>query len=235
MPCAMTSGSGSRTCCPAERAMSAARPGQPAVRRGGALPLPSRHSLARPAGALRRLEECAHALLPLGEGRRLGADFPALGRRCRQRICHDRRHRSCAPISTAPAHKKDGGDEAIGRSRGGLTTKIHALVDALGNPTGFALSPGQAHDLEGADALLPGPRGRHPDRRQGVRRRGTGPCPAGTGRQDGGDPAQDQPQEPRPYDKDLYQARHLIEVVFTQGSIRVGCWDRSCGGQEPGS
>jgi len=29
------------------------------------------------------------------------------------------------------------------------------LVDALGNPTGFALSPGQAHDLEGADALLP--------------------------------------------------------------------------------
>jgi hypothetical protein len=29
------------------------------------------------------------------------------------------------------------------------------LVDALGNPTGFALSPGQAHDLDGADALLP--------------------------------------------------------------------------------
>jgi transposase len=29
------------------------------------------------------------------------------------------------------------------------------MVDALGNPTGFALSPGQAHDLEGADALLP--------------------------------------------------------------------------------
>jgi hypothetical protein len=28
-------------------------------------------------------------------------------------------------------------------------------VDALGNPTGFSLSPGQAHDLEGADALLP--------------------------------------------------------------------------------
>ena len=37
-----------------------------------------------------------------------------------------------------------------------MSTKIHALVDALGNPTGFALSPGQAHDLEGADALLPG-------------------------------------------------------------------------------
>ena len=28
-------------------------------------------------------------------------------------------------------------------------------MDALGNPTGFALSPGQYHDLEGADLLLP--------------------------------------------------------------------------------
>jgi transposase len=35
-----------------------------------------------------------------------------------------------------------------------LTTKIHATVDALGNPTGFHLTPGQAHDLEGADVLL---------------------------------------------------------------------------------
>jgi len=36
-----------------------------------------------------------------------------------------------------------------------LSTKIHAVCDALGNPTGFYLSEGQAHDLEGADALLP--------------------------------------------------------------------------------
>jgi transposase len=35
-----------------------------------------------------------------------------------------------------------------------LSTKIHATVDALGNPTGFHLTPGQAHDLEGADVLL---------------------------------------------------------------------------------
>jgi transposase len=35
-----------------------------------------------------------------------------------------------------------------------LTTKIHATVDALGNPTGFHLTPGQAHELEGADVLL---------------------------------------------------------------------------------
>jgi transposase len=37
-----------------------------------------------------------------------------------------------------------------------LGTKIHATVDALGSPTGFHLTLGQAHDLEGAEALLPG-------------------------------------------------------------------------------
>ena len=36
-----------------------------------------------------------------------------------------------------------------------MSTKIHTLVDALGNPLAFVLSPGQAHDLVGADALLP--------------------------------------------------------------------------------
>ena len=33
-------------------------------------------------------------------------------------------------------------------------TKIHATVDALGNPTGFHLMPRQAHDLEEVDELL---------------------------------------------------------------------------------
>ena len=35
-----------------------------------------------------------------------------------------------------------------------MSTKIHATVDALGNPTRFHLTPGQASDLEGADVLL---------------------------------------------------------------------------------
>ncbi len=34
----------------------------------------------------------------------------------------------------------------MGRSRGGLTTKIHALVDALGRPIHLKLTEGQAHD-----------------------------------------------------------------------------------------
>ena len=34
----------------------------------------------------------------------------------------------------------------MGRSRGGLTTKIHALVDAEGRPIHLKLTEGQAHD-----------------------------------------------------------------------------------------
>src|SRR6218665_3693331 len=34
----------------------------------------------------------------------------------------------------------------MGRSRGGLTTKIHALVDAKGLPTAHKLTAGQAHE-----------------------------------------------------------------------------------------
>ena len=37
-------------------------------------------------------------------------------------------------------------DQALGRSRGGLTTKIHLLTDAHGRPLRFILTPGQAHD-----------------------------------------------------------------------------------------
>ena len=42
----------------------------------------------------------------------------------------------------------------MGRSRGGLTTKIHAVVDANGNPITLKLSEGQAHDGRSAADLL---------------------------------------------------------------------------------
>ena len=44
----------------------------------------------------------------------------------------------------------------MGRSRGGLTTKIHAVVDGLGRPLCFLLTPGQAADCRQARALLEG-------------------------------------------------------------------------------
>ena len=42
----------------------------------------------------------------------------------------------------------------MGRSRGGLTTKIHAVVDANGNPFTLKLTEGQAHDGRSAQDML---------------------------------------------------------------------------------
>lgn len=42
----------------------------------------------------------------------------------------------------------------MGRSRGGLTMKIHALVDAEGLPIDLKLTEGQAHDGRSADDML---------------------------------------------------------------------------------
>ena len=44
----------------------------------------------------------------------------------------------------------------MGRSRGGLTTKIHALVDANGLPVALKLTEGQAHDGMSAQGMLEG-------------------------------------------------------------------------------
>lgn len=42
--------------------------------------------------------------------------------------------------------KIQGGDEALGRSRGGLTTKVHLTCDGKGRPLSILLTPGQRHD-----------------------------------------------------------------------------------------
>jgi transposase len=52
--------------------------------------------------------------------------------------------------------KKSGGQEAqaLGRSRGGFSTKIHIAVDALGNPLRLLLTAGQRHDSPQAGRLI---------------------------------------------------------------------------------
>jgi transposase len=120
----------------------------------------------------------------------------------------------CARTSTAPALPKKDDGQAIGQSRGGLSTKIHALVDALGNPLAFLLTPGQTHDLVGADALLPqmaadiliadkafdaDPRVREPL--------------AAAGKSAVIPPRQNR-LTPPDFDRDLYKTRHLIENFF---------------------
>jgi transposase len=88
------------------------------------------------------------------------------------------------------------------------------LVDALGNPLAFRLTAGQAHDLVGADALLPemnadallADRAYDAEKRviNLLEARGVTPVI----------PSKRNRRIPREYDKDLYKARHLIENFF---------------------
>nr|WP_139832119.1 IS5 family transposase [Mesorhizobium sp. Root552] len=50
--------------------------------------------------------------------------------------------------------KKGDRDHCLGRSRGGLTTKIHAFVDAQGRPIKLTLSAGQKSDIASAEDLI---------------------------------------------------------------------------------
>ena len=50
--------------------------------------------------------------------------------------------------------KRGAQKQAIGRSRGGRTTKIHAIVDALGRIIAFDLTEGNRHDLPPAQGLV---------------------------------------------------------------------------------
>ena len=107
-------------------------------------------------------------------------------------------------------------NQAIGRSRGGLSTKIHATVDALGNPTGFYLTPGQAHDLQGADVLLKesAAAGVIADKAYDAQARVIGPLlRAG---KTVVIPALGSRKTQRSHDRHLYQSRHLIENFFAR-------------------
>lgn len=95
-----------------------------------------------------------------------------------------------------------------------MSTKIHAVVDALGNPLAFKLTAGQEHDLVGADALLPqiaantliADKAYDADERVIDRLAEAGKTAV--------IPPRRNRTTPRDFDKHLYQARHLIENFF---------------------
>ena len=75
--------------------------------------------------------------------------------RSRLRIHHDRyHHRQGSPPRTG--RKRGTQNQAIGKSKGGMTTKILAMVDALGNLIDFKLMPGQRNDICGVAPLIEG-------------------------------------------------------------------------------
>src|SRR5215203_6420293 len=111
--------------------------------------------MARSAAFVWPLEQRLHPLSRLGEGGRLAAAVRCRLGRARPGIRPGRRHHRQGP----PARTRGKGGtsrQAIGRSKGGLTTKILALTDALGNLVRFVLLPGQRFDTVGVPPLIDG-------------------------------------------------------------------------------
>ena len=56
---------------------------------------------------------------------------------------------SCGRTPVLRERQKNGGQDqqALGRSRGGFSTKIHVTCDGLGNPLRLAVTAGQRHDI----------------------------------------------------------------------------------------
>jgi transposase len=107
--------------------------------------------------------------------------------------------------------------EALGRSRDGFGTKIHAITDALGNPLDFVLTGGQASDIgqppalleltpEGAHAFV-GDKGYNSDALvQAIQARGMAVII----------PPRSHRKEKRECDWFVYKERHLIECFFNK-------------------
>jgi transposase len=92
---------------------------------------------------------------PLGQGGCLGAGVRGpVGRFARVDAPDRQLHHPRPPARRR--WKKGGPDHAIGRSRGGLSTKINALVDKDGLPLRIVLSAGQASDKAAVEALIDG-------------------------------------------------------------------------------
>jgi transposase len=110
--------------------------------------------------------------------------------------------------------KKGEHKQAIGRSRGGRNTKIHAIADAKGRLLSILLSGGQAHDCPPAQRLI---RRTKPAKkllgdkaydseelRLWLNQRGTKPVV----------PNRSNRKQPFSFDKKSYKQRHLIENAF---------------------
>ena len=97
-----------------------------------------------------------------------------------------------------------------------MSTKIHATCDALGNPLGFHLTPGQDCDLDGADNLLDdlqadiilADKGYDADKRVLE--------PLAQAGKKAVIPPKNNRLHKRAYDKELYKCRHLIENFFAK-------------------
>ena len=152
------------------------------------------------------------AFPPMGAQGRIRADFRGVRGRSRFRVRgHRRNDRQGSPARSR--RKRGTQNQAIGRSRGGLTTKIVALVDALGNVARFVLLPGQRHDSIGVEPLIAGldfgallgDKAFDNDAlRATLKARGAIAVI----------PAKSDRKAPIPHDAEMYKWRHLVENFF---------------------
>jgi transposase len=110
--------------------------------------------------------------------------------------------------------QKGGRGRLIGRTKGGMNTKLHAVTDAVGRPIRFFMTAGQVSDYTGARALvsslpaaewLLGDRGYDADWfREDLENMGITPCIPGRKSRD----------KVIKYDKRRYKRRNRIEIMF---------------------
>ena len=105
--------------------------------------------------------------------------------------------------------------QGLGRSKGGFTSKIHAKVDALGNPLKFINTPGQTGDMTQAKALIHDTKDCYvladkgydsDDLRLTLEENG---CISVI-------PGRSNRIVPIEYDKHVYKERHLVEFLFSK-------------------
>ena len=119
--------------------------------------------MAAPSSRVWELEQRLQTIRPLERPGYLGTPASAFARRSGYGIPQHRQHGGQGPSLRRWSAPKKGGQaaQALGRSRGGFSTKVHVNVDSLGNPLRFILTGGQQHDITQAEGLIYGYEGEY--------------------------------------------------------------------------
>ena len=113
-----------------------------------------RCALARRAAQIRKLEHHLSPVQAMEQSWGLGDRGRDAGRdHGRHWPLQHRQHHSPRPC-LGSGRKRGAYRRALGRSRGGFTSKLHCLADALGRPLAFHLTGGEAADCKAYDALI---------------------------------------------------------------------------------
>jgi len=113
--------------------------------------------VARFTRALRTLYNGLQSLQPVVAPRDLEADIRHAGIEVARQSLSDRQH-DRESASRGQWRKRGEKNQAIGISRGGRSTKIHAIVDAKGRPLNFIVTGGQVHDSQVVEEVLDTPK-----------------------------------------------------------------------------